>query len=108
MILASIKDWLVVKPLDLEGHTARVLIMMDKPSFKYHSFFTNTIFFFIFFSTREKQEKAPTQLPTPSPLQPNSISTPSQFNSSRVELEIVKIQLNSLLHLHSNPTPSPL
>lgn len=56
MILARIKDWLVVKPLDLEGHTARVLIMMDKPSFKYHSFFTNT-FFLIFFSTRDKQEK---------------------------------------------------
>ena len=27
--------------------------------------------------------KAPTQLPTPSPLQPNFISTPSQFNSSK-------------------------
>ena len=27
--------------------------------------------------------QAPTQLPTPSPLQPNPISTPSQFNSSK-------------------------
>ena len=27
--------------------------------------------------------QAPTQLPTPSPLQPNSISTSSQFNSSK-------------------------